>query len=805
MIDNIYLGQVVEIQERSVNERVVLLKPLYILDENKQEWIYIEEVINHFPNKGQVYWKSIPDRPEYKTLIYKNKTLENLTVGSILRFSCIESPIYIKDDPRKHKYIVNWDKWPEELIEIIKTPKKSPNDVVTLLENYIPPFAHNRQAYIELENDAWAGPIKFVQQEQRWTIDSQQREKLINKVNALSNEYIDVLAINGVPRKFLKQNAPKPNIIDELDWAPISLVIKRILRKARDIAKIHEQFKLTNAIIDQYVDSSTRDKSPLMNYRIQRAKDYFSTEDKIRLDIMRFEEELLAHPQVKKHIESAKEMGRKEAREQTKHEILEQAEQTLVRVREEIERLEQTRRDIEKETQRQLEERQTKIKKLENQIFELQLQSQDIKQEIEKETQSELEKRQAKIKELEDQILDLQIQLEEQLNQANSEMSQRIAELVAKPSEVLTQIGIIRAALSHAPIMAHNAVTTATNVSPAINQLHIPDSLQRTGGREITEPLELVKKVRDFASVDNRAVLALHSILLTGQVPLLTGPNALEVAEQYAAVVAAGRMLWVNVPPSLLEPADLLGRVETQSGRFIPHSCGLLDLLLFAKQPDQKDRLFFVVMDGINRSAVDSYLIPLLALYQAEHTSNTQRALRLAHPQMFGLDSPYAKAAELSWPSNVLMIGIVSEGPATLPLSISLWNYAQFIYAKENQGTPDKHDSSDLYSAVHFAQWQAWSVEEGKGWEKGKKFLQEITEFEGLMVPHKLALQFQRLFSQYYSLHQSESKACLFAVKSLLLPYALATEQADKLQEALQNIDITINSDEINSIQQVIT
>src|SRR5690606_3241478 len=141
-------------------------------------------------------------------------------------------------------------------------------------------------------------------------------------------------------------------------WAPIPLVIKRILRETRDIAEIQEEYKLTKAIIDRYVDSTARDKSSLTQYRIQRSKDYFSAEDKIWMDITRFEEELLAHHQVKKHIESAKEMGRKEAREQTRHEILQQAEQTLVRVREEIERLERTKRDIEKETQSQLEERQ---------------------------------------------------------------------------------------------------------------------------------------------------------------------------------------------------------------------------------------------------------------------------------------------------------------------------------------------------------------------------------------------------------------------------------------------------------------
>jgi hypothetical protein len=175
----------------------------------------------------------------------------------------------------------------------------------------------------------------------------------------------------------------------------------------------------------------------------------------------------------------------------------------------------------------------------------------------------------------------------------------------------------------------------------------------------------------------------------------------------------------------ILEPVDLLGRLEPATQRFIPHASGLVDLLLHSPQTEE---FHLVVLEGLNRAAIDAYLLPLLACYADAWRENGARALPLFAPAAVTDDDPYATASCLRWSPNVLLAGIVNEGIVTLSMPKAIWRYATLIQCDllEDDEEPDalgeKHpDQRDMTVAAfspHMVPRTAWAAWRELCWEK---------------------------------------------------------------------------------------
>jgi hypothetical protein len=156
-----------------------------------------------------------------------------------------------------------------------------------------------------------------------------------------------------------------------------------------------------------------------------------------------------------------------------------------------------------------------------------------------------------------------------------------------------------------------------------------------------------------------------HSAFAARLLPLLAGPRALDALRAYAHVATGGRMVVVQVTTALTESSDIFGRVDSARRSFVPHPAGLIDVVSAAKQ---SDGLMLVVLDGANRGATESYLLPLVR--SAVRQSNP---IALFHPSAVSGNDPYRAQAPIEWPGNLLLAATLVEGPTTLPLAPDLW------------------------------------------------------------------------------------------------------------------------------------
>lgn len=571
----------------------------------------------------------------------------------------------------------------------------------------------------------------------------------------------------------------------ELDWAPNQLVIQRVLIAARKNPEISQAFNLTRATIQQVIVAMQRGDDSVTEQQISRARMYLADVERIESDISAFESELLALPPVAARIAAAEREGRSLAQQQAEAEALAQARANLDLARNEhaqlTDRLDELRRAVEAAESR----------------------VQDAAREAQAAVDTEVRRRDAEVRALDAQIAERRGQLDAQLTLADAALTERIAELIARPAEALAQVAIIRAAVGSKPPSSNApsavvAGATARVLQPPASVLYDDEDPVEDQGKMMAALRQTLTTMGIVPSTG----IAIHSALVAGMVPLLSGIGALDALEQYARAVAGGRVLWVSVPPTALEPADLLGRVDPRTGRFAPHQSGLLDLLIFAAQQEQHDRLFLVALDGVNRSAVDAYLQPLLACYRASWCVEERRWLSLAHPASLSNDDPYSPAVSLPWPSNVLLAGVLSDGAATLPLPPSLWVDALLVeigLADVQQAAAPRRRRRA--SAASLRDWVSWREIAREEMQAGLEALSDLT-LDSARVAAPIARSFARVYSALRVWTKDED-ALRMAVRCSIAPYAAATGQIDELAHALDAAEIGVGQQDLLLAQRV--
>jgi hypothetical protein len=247
------------------------------------------------------------------------------------------------------------------------------------------------------------------------------------------------------------------------------------------------------------------------------------------------------------------------------------------------------------------------------------------------------------------------------------------------------------------------------------------------------EPLEvgnvakvLVRAARE-ADVSREAMLAVHGALAAGLVPIVEGQRAYALLRAYGQAIAGGRVQWIPVTPTLIEPADLLGRREAASGRFVPAATGLLDVVADAAD---RDELHLVVLDGCNRAPVEAYLLPILQAAQAGRAGDATRAIPLASAAALAEDDPYRRFAQLGWPPNVLIACVPVDGPAALPIGADAWRHFAMVCASPRssidevvEGVSAVDGMQSAQTAIPAAAWREYMGEEAAVADEARKVL----------------------------------------------------------------------------------
>jgi hypothetical protein len=282
----------------------------------------------------------------------------------------------------------------------------------------------------------------------------------------------------------------------------------------------------------------------------------------------------------------------------------------------------------------------------------------------------------------------------------------------------------------------------------------------------------------------------LHSVFVSGRVPVLYGADSYDVLKTYASRVAAARILWLPISPGLLEPSDLFGRTEPQSGRFTPRPGGLLDLMLEASK---FEGLCVVVLDGLNRSSVDAYLAPVIGCYIDSQREIAGRRLPIAHPAALGNDSPYAAVATLAWPQNVLLAGVLANDIASLPPSPGFWLNSPLVCVEakreaEVHGSSKPTPRADKDPARSWIGFSPWKEHRRSMTDKDTSSIAKLwSEMQDKNIPVPLALR--DACRSFYAAElgwPSEPKIALEeTLENCLVPYFVAKGKDDALLDGV--------------------
>ncbi len=771
MEHDIILGQV-ERTWMHYDSLIALLMPLYRLNPDSGNWVQLTDPEREFPNRGHVSWYKAP---------------EEAVEGTLWTFSYDFFPTFDETDTRSDRYRIDWHKPPEHTSEILELNASNQIDILRWLDRGLQlPFIPSRYVYIAVDKETWAGPIKLVHDNGRWFIESRIREHPISCFRALPDHSIAPVYIDGKRRLLRYGEQPQHNIGD-LDWSPDKLLVKRLLKTANKYSDLSRIIVMTKAAIKEAVDKLPGSEQALSPQQLERALAYIADIERFSKDLQHFEAELLALQSVQKRIEAVEQKARDTA--------LNEIHAELTRLGEE-----QARLTSECETRRQ------ELVTVEREIANVEEQA---KQQAAAAAATEQKRLCLEIQHLEEQLAERRRQYEQPVELADALIKERIAALVRAPEQALAHIALVRAALGPSvPTVTTTPAATNGGVPPSAgwSASVLPPAMLRSAAETVDDQKQLVKllkqSVQSAGLVPSLGAL-LHAALVSGLMPLVSGPAALEAFEQHASVAVNRRLLWVPVSPTMLEPADLLGKADPRTGQLMPHPAGLLDVLLFANQPEQQDRLFLVVLDGINRAAADAYLLPLLTCYRSAWSDDLNATLSIAHPSMLSPDSPYAPVARIRWPPNVLLAGTLIEGSATVPLPPAIWlDAVHFEASYSNLSASHPMNGTTKLTDTSFHAWSSWHAQ---AHAQVAGCYAQLGDMFGAEVLRSIATSqtFAR-FLAAYQMWAKDTDAVRAAVQASLIPYAVATHQLEALTEALNAAELPWSQAYVTSIQQVL-
>jgi hypothetical protein len=263
----------------------------------------------------------------------------------------------------------------------------------------------------------------------------------------------------------------------------------------------------------------------------------------------------------------------------------------------------------------------------------------------------------------------LALQKDKEVQDVERAVSERLQEVLKRPAALLAEAAVLRHVLG-----AQTAEGKAPQSKLASTRPILP---WKRGATSVADSTELRKRLVSSLKQSGLAPglgQSLHAGFTARLVPIIGGSRALQAAEAYARVVAGGRLSIIHASASAIEPGDLFGRLDVGGRRFVPHPGGLIDVVASARQ---SDGLQVVVVEGINRGPIESYLLPLIRLASGRGTP-----IPVFSPASVDEGDPYRPDHRVDWPSNLFLCGTLVEGPTTLPVTPDIWSDCVLLQAE---------------------------------------------------------------------------------------------------------------------------
>lgn len=226
-----------------------------------------------------------------------------------------------------------------------------------------------------------------------------------------------------------------------------------------------------------------------------------------------------------------------------------------------------------------------------------------------------------------------------------------------------------------------NDMNETSNVepSPAFVKASIPGNigeLEPLSEEEFFERFKFhVEECGFMYDVDD--LLAFH-LSAKGQSPIIlsgvsgTGKSSLPVLyeEALAGEESISRYTAIDVNPSWIAPADLMGYTDAIKHRFIPSASGMVHSLISAydsyRASEDFANVFVVSFEEINLAQPEYYLGDIL---QAVSRAKGGRKINLFDSDVIRGDDPYFPYARLEVAPNLIIVGTMNDDETTRKLS----------------------------------------------------------------------------------------------------------------------------------------
>jgi hypothetical protein len=650
-------------------------------------------------------------------VIYWHDPPIELKEGDIRQFDLTSHPFY-NGEPDKEAYQVNSHKYPIEILDLRDLgSERNIRMLMTTKGVFLRDEPFVKRCLLWVQNEKWVGPVNLDKRNgtSSWVLAPDQDIKSI-RCWKISPEAIQQVDLDGI-RLLLAPNEKLGKHNGFVTWESDEVLAKRVLSRIfkRD-KKTAEAFKVSKKIFSTYIELIEQAGligSDLNFYeRIKEILEVISRNDEILDEAVK----------ICFNIDPIK----------NKIDIKAEAEY---------------QRKLDKHKARLDQEMTAKRFELET-INHALLEKNEELQTIERENQAFDEK------------------LKKRLSTFEAELGEKLCDLAKKPERLFTEMAITNGLININNIAPKpsRVLGEKKNVESATGIATIEDHKKLMGDLNIRL---LHSGCLPFSGK------ALHSALLAGLIPVLVGPEAYEVVSSYADCVSGGVLHWIPVGGSVFEPSDLLARFDPTSRCLVPHSGGLLDLLM-----DESDTLHIVVLEGFNRAAVDGYLMPLLKSAQDITLDRKPRSIPLAPPGFVSEYDPYSGVSRIAWSRNILLVLCPAYGSSTLPLPSEFWAHCTVINHGDPvlEGLDPALESIPEVTRVPATTWKTWSGDVKRNIEPLEILRKQPKGTKTL--PLVILGNIQRVYKSGASLGMKQEIALDYAVKTCLLPYLLATEES---------------------------
>lgn len=651
-----YIGRVKRAPHNGDSYFYASVEPLIESDPTGARWIGpVRDAATRFPKRGFVHWHDAPFAAR---------------IGSLWQFTVDEHPLSERGERPEQFQLENCDE-PIEVVDLRGwADELNLRSAITGDGVHLSPAPLARRVVLWLASGLCAGPLllKAGDAPGLWIVDAPEMHRDAARMPVFRPSAADIhrVSLDG-ERWFLSPSLLLGQGAGIQNWTSDSQVARSILGKLRKFDKgMGKAISMTDGPFREYLEHVESGRIGSADPAVERAR-----ADRLR--------------------------GVREAIQRDASLLIEAAEALLgtAAVREEVDRKVeftiaeelQTRRS---EVELALGDAVTRLARLEE----------------------DSETKRAELTDLCSALSDKRHELEEKVGSFDREVTTRLEEIARRPEAAFADAAVMRAVLSAAMTAPPGYANGRARLLPAERVVSVPLAAD---GREVVQLEEEAAVRRALAlhagagAMSLYAMLALHASFVAGTVPVLVGVGGYDLLRAYASAVAGGRLHWIPIGSSAMEPQDLLGRFESVSGRIVSAAAGLLDVICDAKQ---SGRLHVVVLDGFNRGPSEAYLSPILESALAGRTGDTARAIPLASTRSVAEDDPYRELARLVWPTNVVIACLPSDGSVTLPVPPSVWRFLAILDADDRDrldmrlptapnGTPECSEvSPDLWTAA---------------------------------------------------------------------------------------------------------